>query len=205
MATPVQIAHYATKYLFFGNSFLDRNIKERVTNAVAIALAESGGNEGIVSDPNTNGTIDVGLWQINSTHRDSHPEWTTTWLQNPDNNAKAMAALSNRGTYWIPWSAYKNGAYRKHLETAKAAVEGITLTQGVGDIFDGVPVVGDAIDAAQATADTLASIADPLIKGAQWVGTPKNWIRIAEVVGGIALGLVALGIVARPSVKDTLT
>ncbi len=170
--------------------------------ATAIGLSESDGDERAISKPNPNGTIDVGIWQINSTHLRDHPEWTTAWLQNPDNNAKAMAVLSAKGLNWFPWSDYKNGKYKAHLPEARKAVEEITLSKGVGDVLGDVPIVGDAIDAAQVTADVLKGIADPIIAGAKWIGNPKNWIRIIEVGGGLALALGAVSVIK--DVKDTI-
>lgn len=43
--------------------------RARTITAVAVALAESGGNPRARGGPNTNGTYDHGLWQINDVHR----------------------------------------------------------------------------------------------------------------------------------------
>ncbi len=72
--------------------------------AAAVALAESGGNNGEVSPTN-----DYGLWQINGP---SHPQYNLGSLQNdPNYNAKAAIAISNNGTNFRPWcTVWSDGA-----------------------------------------------------------------------------------------------
>ncbi|HET7639956.1 MAG TPA: transglycosylase SLT domain-containing protein, partial [Ktedonobacteraceae bacterium] len=75
-----------------------------IPRAVAIALAESGGRTDVIGH-NTNGTVDVGLWQINSVHGHS-----TASMQDPVQNAQAAhqiwAAAGNR---WTPWVTFNRG------------------------------------------------------------------------------------------------
>src|SRR5690348_1037096 len=67
--------------------------------AAAIALAESGGWDHNVGN-NTNGTRDVGLWQINSSHGYSQAD-----MFDPNKNAQAAIALSKTptGYNFRPW------------------------------------------------------------------------------------------------------
>lgn len=75
--------------------------------AAAIALAESGG---VVNALLRNSReISVGLWQINTK---VHP-YTAADMADPHKNAAAAFKISKGGTDWKPWSAFKNGAYRK--------------------------------------------------------------------------------------------
>ncbi|MHB8573661.1 MAG: transglycosylase SLT domain-containing protein [Candidatus Dormibacteria bacterium] len=108
--------------------------------AVAVALAESGGN------PNADNGADMGLWQIN------RPTWLTR-LFNPSSpnyigcdhpfdvncNAKAMALISRGGSSWGDWTTYTGlypdspggpnvqhtPAYLRHLDSARAAVKNV--------------------------------------------------------------------------------
>jgi Lysozyme like domain len=98
--------------------------------AVAIAMAESGLDTTIVSAPNTNGTTDYGLWQVNSVHS----EYDTAKLIASDGvyNAAAMFTLSSKGTVWQPWSTYNNGAYLANMTAARGAVVGIKPGGGGG-------------------------------------------------------------------------
>lgn len=83
--------------------------------AVAIAMAESSGNPNAV-DKDSNGTVDEGLWQINSSHGFTGNEF------NPTTNAQSMAIVSNGGTNWTPWVTYNTGAYQQYLPEAEQAV-----------------------------------------------------------------------------------
>jgi hypothetical protein len=99
--------------------------KSAMVTAVAVGMAESGCDPGAT---NTNGPTkgcpggskDRGLWQINSCY---HPSVNDKCAYNADCNAKAALAISNGGTDWTPWAAYKNGAYKQWLDEAQAAVD----------------------------------------------------------------------------------
>ncbi|HKS45697.1 MAG TPA: transglycosylase SLT domain-containing protein [Amycolatopsis sp.] len=109
---------------------------EALTTAVAVALAESGGNTRA-----HNGTPpdnSYGLWQINMLgsmgparrhqfHLDSDKE-----LFDPDENAKAAFAISSHGKSFGPWSTYTNGAYKKHLAEARKAAHKASEHHGKG-------------------------------------------------------------------------
>lgn len=71
--------------------------------AAAIAMAESGGNS-TASNINSNGTLDRGLWQINSSNGSGSSFDVMT-------NARAAVSMSGGGTNWRPWcTAYSDGA-----------------------------------------------------------------------------------------------
>jgi hypothetical protein len=175
---------------------------ERLTLAVAVALAESGGNEG-ATNTNTNGSVDVGIWQINSVHRRTHPNWTPQWLKVPENNAQAMAEISGGGSNWTPWSAYNNGRYEQFMDRARAAVDKTPTNTD--------PIAGAASQLGGIIPDPLAGIAEAAITfvttvndAARWIGDPSNWVRVVQVVGGVLLGIAAINIVIKPVVEDKL-
>lgn len=69
--------------------------------AAAVAMAESGGNPN-ATNKNSNGSIDRGLWQINSVHGSQS-------TYNSLANARGAIAISNNGTNWKPWcTAWSN-------------------------------------------------------------------------------------------------
>lgn len=174
--------------------------------ATAIALAESGGSATATNTKNTDGSIDTGLWQINSIHKRDHPTWTVPWLQNPSNNAKAMAIVSSNGSNWSPWVKYKNGDYKKYIDQVKLAAFKIE-TGGSGPFdtgIDDVPVVGDIVEGAEGIVDAAGDIAtiigDTVNKTGAWISKSENMTRIAQVVGGIVLALIGAAIVANSKV-----
>jgi Lysozyme like domain len=72
--------------------------------AAAVAIAESGGWSGNFSALNSNGTRDIGLWQINSGHG-------ALASYDPNTNAHAAIKISGDGKNWRPWcTAYTDGA-----------------------------------------------------------------------------------------------
>jgi hypothetical protein len=89
-----------------GGSILDADVM------ASIALAESGGRVGAIGGPNSNGTFDYGLWQINS----SHGYDTQSLLHNPLYNARAAVSIFNSQGLQA-WSTYNNGAYEKFLHS----------------------------------------------------------------------------------------
>ncbi len=97
--------------------------------ATAIAWAESDLRPDAVGDidlqDNTWGPS-VGLFQIRSlhAHTGTGKDRDAERLGEPAFNARSMASISKGGTDWTPWSVWKNGAYRTHLDAVRSAVEG---------------------------------------------------------------------------------
>lgn len=174
--TPEQIAEHAYRAGFRGQG---------LTTAVAVALAESGGNtRAHNATPPDNS---YGLWQINMLgamgperreqyHLDSNSE-----LFDADANAKVANSLSQDGKSWTPWSTYTNGAYRDHLTAARRAAHTVTSkhakkpdkkpAQKPGGAKDGFAVetgvLGDYVKRARAVADNLSSIGTKQLHGVQ--------------------------------------
>jgi hypothetical protein len=99
---------------------------QALTTAVAIALAESGGNPAAKGDTTiTNGTWgpSIGLWQIRSLRADGgtgHERDAKANL-NPATNARHAWSISGHGKNFTPWSTFTNGSYRQYLATARSA------------------------------------------------------------------------------------
>ena len=92
----------------------------------AIAMAESAGNVGAVSPQNSDGTVDQGLWQINSSHTQFDPTKLTT---DPLYNAQAaVSVFKSQGLG--AWSTYTNGAYQQFLGTAGQSQYSLTRPGG---------------------------------------------------------------------------
>jgi hypothetical protein len=74
--------------------------------AEGVAMAESSGYK-YATDHDSNGSVDRGLWQINSVHG----HWSS---YNVNTNARGAKAISDDGHNWRPWVTYTSGAYRHH-------------------------------------------------------------------------------------------
>lgn len=105
------IAIYARNAGFTGADLL---------TAVAIALAESGGNPDAYNPETAAGTPEglgsYGLWQI---YLKAHPNFQGLNLFDPQTNANAAYEVyAEAGNSFQPWSTFKNGAYVAHLSEA---------------------------------------------------------------------------------------
>lgn len=115
--SPAQIAEYAHDAGFRGQD---------LTVAVAVALAESGGDTRAHNPVPPDDSY--GLWQINMhgrlgpDRRDQFDLDSDRELFDPEENARAAWAISGRGDSFEPWSTYTNGAYRQYLDEARAGV-----------------------------------------------------------------------------------
>ena len=112
-----QIAQYAAAAGFSGADLV---------TAVAIALAESGGDPNAYNPETAAGTPQglgsLGLWQI---YLKAHPEFAGQNLYDPQTNANAAYSVySDAGGTFNPWSTFGSGAYTAQINAAQGAVNG---------------------------------------------------------------------------------
>ena len=162
---------------------------------IAIALAESTGDPN-AENHNVGGSIDRGLWQINS----EHTEFDASRLFDPVYNATAALTLFQRRKFgdWTPQTYPLRSA--PFMPEASKAWDAVTLdpskgykSPGLGDLTPGAPGSGVSPTAA------LGSVIKSLGAVAAWVGNPHNWVRVAEVTVGGALIIAGLAAVASSS------
>jgi hypothetical protein len=114
--TAQQIAGYAANAGFTGPD---------LQVAVAVALAESGGNPSVTGDLSITPGGSVGLWQINLK---AHPEYTAAQLMDPQTNANAAYAIyAAAGNQFTPWTTYNSppqgtGTYANFIVQAQQGV-----------------------------------------------------------------------------------
>ncbi len=97
---------------------------DRLVTAVAVGMGESScradaQNANGPTKGCPNGSVDRGLWQINSCW---HPSVSKSCAYDAQCNANAAHRISAKGTNFKPWVAYTNGSYKKYLAEARAAV-----------------------------------------------------------------------------------
>ena len=97
---------------------------DRLVTAVAVGMGESSCRpDAYLSNGPTkgcpNGSVDRGLWQINSCW---HPSVSKSCAYDAQCNANAAYRISSGGANWKPWVAYTNGRYENYLDEARAAV-----------------------------------------------------------------------------------
>lgn len=140
--------------------------------AVAVALAESGGNtnahNGVPPDDS------YGLWQINMlgsmgpSRRQQFGIGTNSELFEPAVNARAMHYISNGGQNWRAWTTYTRGTYLRFMSRGQA----VAGTAGATDGATTTPV---------GLSDSLSSIQDTLTL----LQDPKFWLRVTVVLAGM--------------------
>lgn len=152
---------------------------------VAIALAESGGRTDARGGPNSNGTYDNGLWQINDVHKDLLSQYD--WKNPTDNFRMAVILYTNRGGKFVDWSTYKNGAYAAFMTQATTAWGNPDMSKAETNAVS---------DAANTTYNTVSSVAGLI----QALTKASTWIRVGMAVAGLVCILIAF----EPLIKGKL-
>ena len=150
-----------------------------VNTMVAIARAESDGDPKAKGGPNSNGTYDHGLFQINDVHRSRFGlKWHLKY--NPSVNAEmAKAVYDSQGLK--AWATYNNGAYKKFLDEA--------------DNFMGQGLIKNATGFDTDNAVAIDNLAKTIRRAVAGVTDGAIWIRIALVVLGIVLGIMGVSLI----------
>jgi hypothetical protein len=85
--------------------------------AIALTVPESGRRPTIENTHNPDGSIDTGLWQINSSHGFDREQ-----LKDPAFNAECAFKVF-KGQGWDAWVAFKRGLHEPSLDAAKVAMD----------------------------------------------------------------------------------
>jgi hypothetical protein len=181
--TAGQIAQYAAAAGFTGGDLV---------TAVAIALAESGGNPSNYnkepqdvpgnfgrSSPD-DGLGSYGLWQI---YLAAHPEFAGENLLDPQTNANAAYAIYAVAGGFHPWSTYTSGEYGMY-ETAQMLAQVQPGAPGPQQAA-AQPVAGQAVVSATPTAAANLFMPPP-------VPSPAPSTTDILLVGGIGLAALLL-------------
>lgn len=190
-----------------------------------VATAISGGSGSPVTGESGGDTMahnavppddSYGLWQINMIgvngpyRRSQLGLKSNDQLFDPRTNARAMAMISAYGLSFLPWTVYTRGTYKANLGWATASanqadaagidnvIKGIgsgSFAQGLGEAAVGAGaggLVGKATD--------QFALINTAIK---WLSTAHNWWRIAGVIAGALLILVALFTILSPVLEPS--
>jgi hypothetical protein len=156
----------------------------------AIALAESGGYTQ-AHHKNANGTVDRGLWQINSSNYRLYKGHN---IFDPNVNAHAAKRLAEGGKGLGNWTTYTSGAYTKYLPKGYPKGQGVVSTlKGVGSDIAGVP--GDVASIpGKVLGGVGGAVASPVEDALKWFGMRLVFAMLIMGGGGlILLGLLLIG------------
>jgi hypothetical protein len=153
-----------------------------------------------------------GLWQISENHFEKYGSQYGT-KENFVNVLKnsplvqwnvARRLFADEG--WAPWRASGGKPIPTAADTQAVANPDTSIAgQGAGDPGEAVPQgIGPTLsNPIEGIANVLQTVLQPITAAAEWLGDPQNWVRIVQVIGGVALGLVAASIVLRPAIDST--
>lgn len=160
--------------------------RDQIPTAVAVALAESGGDATARNTSNSDGSVDHGLWQINSVHAADLA--AGNWRDPFDNARMAHAVWSRAGRKWTPWVAWDNGLHLPFLARGTAAMRALDDSGATSEVVN-FPDPFGAVDQVQ----ELAGLAG----GALDVLTDRDlWVRIGiGAVGAVLLAVALAGLV----------
>lgn len=158
----------------------------QIATAIAVSLAENPSLDSATdSPPNKDGSHDRGPFQINS---HAHAEVPDSCAHELACSAQAAYKISNGYKNWTPWTTYKTGAYRAHLNAVDTPLGGDSgfLGTGVGSPF-GIPNPLQGID-------LLATSVEKFVAG---LFSSSLWFRVGKVLVGLFLGASGLIILIR--------
>lgn len=138
--------------------------------AAAIAEAESGGDPN-AENHNTDGSTDLGLWQINTVHG-------KLATKNVAGNVRAAVQLHKNRKGFADWVTYNTGAYRKFLKGQQQGEE-------LGKFYEkgsGIPGVDPVIGAVGDVAEAAASVPKML---SYWF-SQGGILRLIKILAGLA-------------------
>lgn len=163
--------------------------------AVAIILAESGGDANAHNDNSATRDNSYGLFQINlyGDLRDERAERyglrSNANLFEPKRNAEiAYDLFKRRGNQFTDWSVYNNGSYLLKMPRALKAVQSPDTD---------LPTISGAIEGA--LSDAIPEPLQGVVQAFAFLTDPSNWQRVALFVGGGVIIIVGIAFLANES------
>jgi len=152
--------------------------------AVAVSLAENSARDPKAKHVNSDGSVDIGAWQINSVHNFSGD------LTDLQTNANAAYAVYKKQG-WTAWVTFKNKAFSPFLK------EALITTRDDNDLGSILSHPGKSVTAAVTNAPAAVGEAVPAISTLNGliakISSPEFWKRIG--LGALAFVLLVIGVV----------
>jgi hypothetical protein len=159
----------------------------------AIAMAESGGNPN-ATDYDSNGTVDRGLWQINSI-------WGSLSTFDPTANAQSAVQVYNQQGI-TAWATYNSGAYKQFLSGGSVTTPNTPGATTTDASTSGTP--STSLNPADALND-MWSLFHGVAGGLNWLfwlWQPGQGWRFIIGIGGVASGVGAAKLYTSPGVTE---
>ena len=159
----------------------------------SIAMAESGGKPDRISPPDSDGSHDVGLWQINSKHG-----YSDTQMQDPYYNVSAARVIFDSQGLGA-WSTYNSGAYKQFLSTATfeaQQVGALNTAGGFSPITNTIHAAGSAVNAVGNAANSVTNVFGGIVSN---LTSGQFWIMVLKILAGVVLIGVGLYMMVKGS------
>ncbi len=161
--------------------------------AMVVTLAENGSGDPRAINHNRDGSLDRGLWQINSRY---HHEVMDSCAFSPACSTEAASRISLRGANWSQWSTWNHyhgltGFPQTIRERAARALTENEVKLGPGP-FDPGSIAKDVGGAALGIIKAPLTATQQIAKLIVLLMSAKLWIRIGMVLGGAVLLVLAL-------------
>ena len=159
---------------------------ETISLGIAIAMAESGGDPAIKGGPNSNGTYDYGLFQINQIHNPTAQNWADPVV----NAGMALKIYRDAGNKWLPWSTYKNRSHQKFMGEASKTAGDMNRAGEFGEAWKNAPAANTDLISSLASADNpMFQLAGALVNASLWRSVLVVLIAVVMVITGIVVVL----------------
>ena len=161
--------------LLYQRGFRDKGLER----GISIVLAESGGRID-AKNRNLDGSIDRGIWQINSRW---HKEVSDVCAYNPECSTVQAFRISKNGKSFSQWVTFTSGAWIAYQPRAREAMKEIVgkIPEKPRDASDWTSVdLGDVLGEPW---KVLNQVLSALLN-------PAFWIRVVQVGGGAILMLI---------------
>ncbi len=187
MATGAEVASWSRAVGWTGDDLV---------TAIAVAKAESSWNAAAVNRANRNGSIDYGLFQINSIHNPTEQEKT----DGPANARRAYQIW--RASGWRAWSAYNSGSYKQYLVEARGLADAIDVSS-INTSIQSRTNSDASIDIPLPSLPTFANPLDSIGSAAKaFIANIQVWISNSLLgIAGIVFIVAGLSLLARQRVE----
>lgn len=161
--------------------------------AVAVSFAENGAHDATAQHVNADGSVDTGLWQINSVH----DQWTIRALFDAQTNANAAYQISSQGRDWQPWVTYSRKLYLAQMPAAHATIADLQAHGGAVTWLQNNPLgTAPGVKGSVNSPNILTQASRGWV--GDFIGAVGGYVgRAFKMVGGLILMLMGLYFIAR--------
>lgn len=151
--------------------------------AVAVALAESGGNTAAAN------YCCHCLWQVNVL---AHKQYNAATLVSNPLACVAAACAIQKTSGWGAWQTYSEGTYKQFLPRAEKAVKEWQKGDATENVKESGPFTEGEVKATEKAGSALVAPFELEKKALEFLTSKGGWLRALKVAGGGILLIIAV-------------